>query len=1360
MASESKRYERISFLHRGRFGCVTLVRSRGSNKLYAAKESNLSNISEHDRLRLLDEVATISKLNHPHIARCKEAQINSGSLWLVMEYAPGGNLKHFLRQNSVIDAPLSEQAIVRWGIQLCSALAYIHKKGFVHRDIKSANVLVFEKLRLKIGDFGVAKEMKERTLLSTLVGTPHYMSPELCRGEPYGVKTDVWSLGCVLYEICNGAPPFTGSNFANLMTEICSSEITFSRTDYSNELIGIVKSMMHPHSSLRPKSMTCENLFRECNYSERRESAQKTEITSKNIPQTSNHDTLSRARSEPDFCRHHVKQLYADKHVQQIERTDVDKVPKSQRKSIRRITTTLRGTRDEAKSRKTVSNVRTEQYMLSTPTLLSDDEYREMENPQMRSSSKSALNKQKYHMTGGSGEKEDVKSDTEDVHGCTMYGNPQEIRDPEGLVIGESAKGDVRASSRNTCAQHKRSEEFNSVSTIRRHSTKASHAPKRAHTITSMSVRDTRNAGQPTANFTRGLLKQRYSTHTARTRCESISPQNAYTDEFLSEQTLHHQSRTNDMEGQHATENVHLKDKTGTDEYEGSKDIKAKVNASTPSTAKSGNKFEIGASTTVNMPQSKLTTPQNNDSVVCAPANSKIPTPAHKRDTSNDFVIYANGNLNKLTTTQEPKPPHNSNEHVHTPHSARSSTGKPTMSHSNQWNDVDMNIYENSNFLVQKSTEAKVSSPTTTSVRDMDSPPHSQLVSSKGTTSNNNTIQQHENVDDDLYAKRNVHTQTMVKEHISKPLTSGDSETNLTENSQSHMPPSATRTTTDKHSKQRLSQTKAYISEIGEGNVNNTSNADCLSTCASERVVDSKLQRQFTRPRMNEQDAQKQINDEDEYLTWEELQDINTGKRHFVHMTASLNGTHTQASDSNTCKDNEYTWAVVQSNLSVNESLSPTYTSTPPTTTHGSLGNTTPAPSSPPTPIPTYTQSKSKSTITSTSSPSYSQTRSYRNIDNCNVKANPRRTDTNIRTLKPTTTCSNAHSHMNSPVMERSTKESPDICHDRERDMVYTYINQTGNYKSNSVINSSVRIYNNSLEKQRGNRNIPPTPPPITPRPTPDTRSFASRSHGRGYGRRQHQECNNVHNSSDDTSPGSSNIDVNNIATINVQNVLKVNKAPLTKNATASANKGQVHGQNRYYSDSRHCGPHYIHSNVQSNSKAYQDGHKRPDDLSQSYVHNDQYSCSQSHSTSNRVYAQQHATEHSASPHTQRYILEQYKDGFRKEPRTSTLVYPISRYNSQTQRKQNNRVGKKQEVHKYLCSQLGEETVTKALLVLEGLGYPNSEIQAKDQTLSSAVTTVLESVVGSQNSHLCSLLVHAASLKRSTNSASDYESDD
>ncbi|KNC78352.1 NEK protein kinase [Sphaeroforma arctica JP610] len=194
------------------------VRSRASNKLYAVKQSNLSNQTEEDRLRILSEVDIICKLHHPHIARCKEAQLLFGSLWLVLEYAPG--------------------------------------------DIKSANILVFDKLRLKIGDFGMAKQPMDRSMLNTLVGTPEYLSPEMCRGEPYNSKTDVWSLGCVLSEIANGKPPYKGTNLSAVMTEICSGDAPYCRTEYSLWIIGLIRSMMHPYQSIRPEAMAIEELFR------------------------------------------------------------------------------------------------------------------------------------------------------------------------------------------------------------------------------------------------------------------------------------------------------------------------------------------------------------------------------------------------------------------------------------------------------------------------------------------------------------------------------------------------------------------------------------------------------------------------------------------------------------------------------------------------------------------------------------------------------------------------------------------------------------------------------------------------------------------------------------------------------------------------------------------------------------------------------------------------------------------------------------------------------------------------------------------------------------------------------------------
>jgi len=170
---------------------------------------------EAARSRFRQEARALSSLNHPNICTIYEANQEGEQAFLAMEYVEGRPL------SSVISAgPLPLQTVLRYGVQIADALAHAHARGIVHRDLKSANVMVTPEGRIKVLDFGLARQvtrteiddttLSQVTAVGTVVGTLHYLPPEALRGEPADARGDIWALGVVLHEMCSGELPFRG----------------------------------------------------------------------------------------------------------------------------------------------------------------------------------------------------------------------------------------------------------------------------------------------------------------------------------------------------------------------------------------------------------------------------------------------------------------------------------------------------------------------------------------------------------------------------------------------------------------------------------------------------------------------------------------------------------------------------------------------------------------------------------------------------------------------------------------------------------------------------------------------------------------------------------------------------------------------------------------------------------------------------------------------------------------------------------------------------------------------------------------------------------------------------------------------
>ncbi|MCI0597390.1 MAG: serine/threonine protein kinase, partial [candidate division Zixibacteria bacterium] len=168
--------------------------------------------SSEDALRFQREAKAISALNHPQIATLYDVGEAEGRKFLVLEYLPGDTLKSRIRQLQLENKQLSFEQIRDYASQIAEGLAHAHGQGFVHRDVKSDNIMFTAQEKIKLTDFGLTKNREGAglTKLGSAMGTTAYMSPEQARGEEADERSDIWSFGVVLYELVAGRLPFSG----------------------------------------------------------------------------------------------------------------------------------------------------------------------------------------------------------------------------------------------------------------------------------------------------------------------------------------------------------------------------------------------------------------------------------------------------------------------------------------------------------------------------------------------------------------------------------------------------------------------------------------------------------------------------------------------------------------------------------------------------------------------------------------------------------------------------------------------------------------------------------------------------------------------------------------------------------------------------------------------------------------------------------------------------------------------------------------------------------------------------------------------------------------------------------------------
>jgi NIMA (never in mitosis gene a)-related kinase len=244
-------------LGHGSFGRVWRAKHRHDGHIVAIKEIDFGTMGRREKQLLVNEVNVLRKLNNPHIVKYVDRFVKreEKKIYIIMEHCPGGDLQRLITSTRAHNEMISEDQIWLTLSELALALRDCHggDERILHRDIKPANIFIDGGGHVKLGDFGLARNLTSE-FARTRVGTPFYMSPELVGGRGYDEKSDIWALGCVCYEMAALRPPFNSilRSEEDLKRNIMGATPKKLPGAYSEALAACVFAMLDKDPAKRP----------------------------------------------------------------------------------------------------------------------------------------------------------------------------------------------------------------------------------------------------------------------------------------------------------------------------------------------------------------------------------------------------------------------------------------------------------------------------------------------------------------------------------------------------------------------------------------------------------------------------------------------------------------------------------------------------------------------------------------------------------------------------------------------------------------------------------------------------------------------------------------------------------------------------------------------------------------------------------------------------------------------------------------------------------------------------------------------------------------------------------------------------
>ena len=260
------KYNKLNLLGKGSYGTVYKVSKKSNSKIYALKQIRVHKLQNTYEIKnLINELKILCFHKCEYLLKCKDIFYDTHQINIVTDYAKHSDLSNYILKYKNKNKLINEKTIWLIFIQCCYGIEYLHEYNIIHRDLKPANILLNDNSSILLADFGISKIIENKIKSFTLIGTPYYISPEMYKDINYDKKIDIWSIGCILYELTTLTVPFQANDMIGLKKKVINGYYYDKISNiYSKDIQSMIRFLLDVNVERRPniKEILSTSIFK------------------------------------------------------------------------------------------------------------------------------------------------------------------------------------------------------------------------------------------------------------------------------------------------------------------------------------------------------------------------------------------------------------------------------------------------------------------------------------------------------------------------------------------------------------------------------------------------------------------------------------------------------------------------------------------------------------------------------------------------------------------------------------------------------------------------------------------------------------------------------------------------------------------------------------------------------------------------------------------------------------------------------------------------------------------------------------------------------------------------------------------